>query len=72
MVKYVDALEARVVTSASPATIQARVQQLDTQLRSIEAQLAPNNAKGLRHAVDALTASVDSQVRRRFAVIHSL
>lgn len=62
VVKYVDALEARVVTSVSPAAIHARVQHLDTQLQGIEAQLAPGNVKGLRHAVDALAAAVASRV----------
>lgn len=54
-----DGLEARVVTSTPPATLNAKLADLDGKLRALEAQLADNNARGLAHAVNALSAAVD-------------
>lgn len=58
-----DALESRVVSSSSSTALYAKLRSLSEKLDLLEAQLAPTNVKGLRHAVDALTAAVDLQVR---------
>ena len=64
VVRLVDALESRVVSSSSSTALYAKLRSLGEKLDLLEAQLAPTNVKGLRHAVDALTAAVDLQVRR--------
>jgi hypothetical protein len=61
--RLVDALESRVVSSQPPAVLRGRLAALSERLALLEAQLAVGNAKGLRHAADALAATVDLQVR---------
>lgn len=61
VVRLVDALEGRVVTSTSPALLYAKLQGLSEKLQLLEAQLAPNNVKGLKHAINGLCAAVELQ-----------
>jgi hypothetical protein len=61
VVRLVDALEGRIVTSSSPALLYAKLQGLSEKLQLLEAQLAPNNVKGLKHAINGLCAAVELQ-----------
>lgn len=61
VVKLVDALESRVVSEVAPAVLYARLQELGEKLTMLEGQLAPNNVKGLKHAVAGICAAADMQ-----------
>jgi hypothetical protein len=72
VVRLVDALESRVVSSSSSSALHAKLRSLSDKLELLEAQLAPTNVKGLRHAVDAITAAVDLQARHLLLLVQLL